>query len=150
MKLAEALIERKNLKERIKALADRLCADALVQEGDRPAEDPEELLKEIGSLITQYRDLMVRINKANLTTFLPDGRSLTEAIAERDALGHHYSVLNRLASAAVAFRERYGKNEIRLVPTVDVAEIRKAADRIGKSLRELDAQIQAVNWTAEI
>lgn len=33
---------------------------------------------------------------------------------------------------------------------VDVAEIRKEADRIGKSLRELDAQIQAVNWTAEI
>jgi methyl-accepting chemotaxis protein len=150
MKLAEALIQRKDLKERIKALADRMCEDALVQEGDRPTEDPVELLKQVNDLIAQHRDLVVRINETNLKTFLPNGRSLTEAIAERDALNHYFDILNRLASASIPARGRYSRNEIRLIPTVDVAEVRKLADRTGKAIRELDAQIQAVNWTAEI
>jgi hypothetical protein len=44
MKLAEALIRRKALKENIEQLKHRLAKVAKVQEGDTPAERPQELL----------------------------------------------------------------------------------------------------------
>lgn len=79
MKLAEALLERKDLLK-------RLVADAKVQEGDRPAQDPEELLSEAEGLCRRLnlKDLMVAITRANSRVCLSDGRTLTEAIAERD------------------------------------------------------------------
>ena len=45
MKLAEALQERADLKRSISDLSDRLQRVALVQEGEKPVEDPKTLLK---------------------------------------------------------------------------------------------------------
>jgi len=42
MKLAEALLERKELKTKIENLRARAVQNALVQEGDTPAEVPVE------------------------------------------------------------------------------------------------------------
>ena len=42
------------------------------------------------------------------------------------------------------------RTEVRFVPTIDSAELRKRIDALSKSWRELDAQIQAVNWTTEL
>jgi hypothetical protein len=39
---------------------------------------------------------------------------------------------------------------MRFVPTIDGAELRKQIDGLAKNWRELDAQIQAVNWTTEL
>ena len=44
MKLAEALQERADLRTKIDELRSRLTNNALVQEGEEPAEDPQELL----------------------------------------------------------------------------------------------------------
>ena len=46
MKLAEALQERADLNARIEQLRERMAQNALVQEGERPAEDPAELMRE--------------------------------------------------------------------------------------------------------
>ena len=46
MKLAEALILRSDLQKRIEQLKNRLRNNVMVQEGDRPSEEPEVLLKE--------------------------------------------------------------------------------------------------------
>lgn len=43
MKLAEALIERADLKARIDQIVSRMRENALIQEGDTPAEDVAEL-----------------------------------------------------------------------------------------------------------
>ncbi len=45
MKLAEALQERADLKRTLNSLKERLQRVALVQEGEKPAEDPQELLR---------------------------------------------------------------------------------------------------------
>ena len=45
MKLAESLQERADLNRKIEELKQRLENNCLVQEGERPAEDPEELLR---------------------------------------------------------------------------------------------------------
>ena len=47
MKLAEALSERSDIRTRISALQSRLAANARVQEGERPAEDPKALMAEL-------------------------------------------------------------------------------------------------------
>lgn len=47
MKLAEGLSQRKDLQARISQLKDRLINNVKVQEGNEPAEDPEELKQEL-------------------------------------------------------------------------------------------------------
>ena len=47
MKLAEALQERADLNRQIEQLKARLYNNALVQEGEAPAEDPNELLAQL-------------------------------------------------------------------------------------------------------
>ena len=47
MKLANALSQRSELQTRIRQLEVRLNNNAQVQEGEQPAEDPMELLKEL-------------------------------------------------------------------------------------------------------
>ena len=149
MKLAEALLERKALKQKIATLVERLMEDARVAEGDRPAEEPMEILAQVEELIGLHGVLIERINLTNQAASLAGGKTIMRAIAERDMLNHRLLVLNKLMAAAVT-RDRYGRNEIKYVPAVDVAEVRKMADRVSKELRELDAAIQAANWEAEL
>ena len=47
MKLANALSLRSEIQTRIQQLESRLNNNALVQEGEEPAEDPMELLREL-------------------------------------------------------------------------------------------------------
>ena len=46
MKLAEALQERADIVNNIERLQSRIRNNALVQEGEEPAENPKELIKE--------------------------------------------------------------------------------------------------------
>jgi hypothetical protein len=150
MKLAEALIRRKALKENIEQLKLRLAKVAKVQEGDTPAERPQELLTALEADLQDLQALITRINRANLRATLPDGTTLMEAIAKRDVLKLQRGILETLASSAVPMQERFTRTELKYVPTVDVAELRKEVDRLSKAYRELDASIQAANWTVEM
>lgn len=152
MKLAEALLERKTIKERIAVLKERAASDARVQEGDRPAENPEELLKEIKELVGRMEQLIVAVNRTNIEVMLPDGRTLMEAIAARDMCKLLHDVAKQVADAAANDRSswRLTRSEIKSVPTIDVQEWRKKADACAKQYRELDAVIQAANWTVEL
>jgi hypothetical protein len=150
MRLAEALIERKNIKNTIDSLRKRLERVAKVQEGDSPSEDPLELLKALEGNLEQFRSIIARINKTNLSVTLQEGTTLMEAIATRDTLALKRSILEDLAREATPAGDRFTRTEIKFVPTVSVGSIRKEADRIAKEYRELDAQIQAINWEAEL
>ena len=83
MKLAEALILRKDLQTRLVRIQERLNANVLVQEGDRPSEDPAELIKRLNETCAELNTLICRINKTNSSTLM-DGRPLADAITERD------------------------------------------------------------------
>jgi hypothetical protein len=150
MRLAEALIERKNINKTIESLRSRLERVAKVQEGDSPSEDPLELLKALEENLEKLRSIIARINKTNLSVNLKEGTTLMEAIATRDTLALKRSILEDLAREATPARDRFTRTEIKFVPTVSVGSIRKEADRIAKEYRELDAQIQAKNWEAEL
>ena len=153
MKLAEALVQRKAVKEKLGRLKQRLYDNAKVQEGDQPNENPMELLREVDSTLTELETLIIRINRTNLATPMPDGSgTLMEAIARRDMLNLKYAILESLIGAAGPPRDRWAmtRSEIKWLPTVDVAQVQKEIDALAKAYRELDTQIQAVNWTVDL
>ena len=139
MKLAELLNERKAVKEEIKKVKERLYLSAKMQEGDAtPVESPEELRKALISLYQKLNELIVMINKTNVGTII-DGKNLMELIAERDKNIAIAEAFHRLAENASPKQERFSRNEIRFVPTVNIKEVRKEADSHSKKAREIDS-----------
>ena len=150
MKLAEALLERKSLKQKIESLQSRLAESVMVQEGDKPVEDPQVLMAELNDATDALETLIKQINATNNVATLPDGVSVSEAIVSRDLLRLRRETLEQVAQSTSMRQNRYMRTEVRFVPTIDSAELRKQIDALSKSWRELDAQIQAVNWTTEL
>ena len=150
MKLGEALTLRSQLQVKFQQLRERLKASALVQEGEAPPEDTNALLVELEAIAVELEDLIARINKTNLATSVRDGMTLTEALARRDHLGWLLGALHQVAETASVVQARYGKAELRMVRTIDVAKLRQRGDDLAKQRRTLDAQIQEVNWLTEL
>ncbi|HET8580503.1 MAG TPA: DIP1984 family protein [Nitrospiraceae bacterium] len=149
MKLAEALIERKALKDRIKNLEERLDRVAKVQEGDRPTEDPTALLQQLREALAAMEEMVTKINRTNIAARLGE-QTIMEAIARRDRLATEQQVLRRLAQLATPTRDPFARNEIRFVPTVDAAAVQRDADEMTRILRDLHKEIQAANWAIEL
>ena len=151
MKLAEALLERKSLKEKVESLCARLAENVMVQEGDKPAEDPQTLMSDLNEAVDALETLIKQINATNNSAQLADGASVSEAIVSRDMLRLRRETLEQVVqSASVARQSRYTRTEVRFVPTISSGDLRKQIDGLAKSWRELDAKIQAVNWTTEL
>ena len=149
MKLAEALSIRKDLQTRIDQLKARILNNVRIQEGEKPAEDPVELLKELDSCLNQLRELIYRINLTNMNTNC-DGKPVTQLMAERDVLLKRVQVLRDVFNQASTTTERYSRSEIKYVTTIDVKAMAKQLDKLATQLRELDVKIQSVNFTTEL
>jgi hypothetical protein len=150
MKLAEALILRADLQKRIEQLKQRILNNVMVQEGDEPAEDPSQLLRELEQASAELVDLVQRINRTNSSTQLDDTLSLADALAVRDSLKTRHAMYRELAQAAVIKHSRFSRSEVKFVSMVSVSNIQQTADRLAKEHRELDALIQASNWNSEL
>lgn len=145
MKLAEALQERSDLSQRIAQLRSRLSANATVQEGEKTAEAPSDLLKELNQCIDQQEKLIARINLTNSRTMV-DGLTLTELLAKRDSLNLRIEAYHGLISDASRLAQRAVRTEIKILSAVDVPSLQKEADRLSKELRKVDNTIQETNW----
>ena len=153
MKLAEALQERKDINTRLEQLRQRLRNNALVQEGEKTAEEPAELLRELDGAVSRLAELMARINLANSrTTAEFEGRALTltELIAEKDALTVKLSAYRELIDTASMTARAARGSEIRIRSAVPVAELQKQTDAMARRLRLLDNLLQETNWKTEI
>lgn len=149
MKLAEALQERADVNRRIEQLRLRIGMNALVQEGEKPAEDPQALLNELTVCTERLCALMRAINRTNCETKL-DGVSLTDMIAERDAKRLLLAAVHDAADAASRAASRATRSEIRILPALDVRKLQKQADALSKELRILDNTLQEQNWKTEL
>ncbi|KAJ1999629.1 hypothetical protein GGH92_004009, partial [Coemansia sp. RSA 2673] len=143
MKLAEALILRADLDKSIGELTSRLISNSLVQEGTKPIEDPETLLKELFKKISDHEKLVVKINSANLRVTTEGGLTLTSAIAKRDGLKRLYGILSSVydTASSAASNNRYSKTEIMSVTTVDAISVRKKMDKVAEQSRKIDVEI---------
>ena len=127
MKLANALSERADLQKRLQQLAVRMNNNAKVQEGQKPAEDPAALLKELDALCARMEKLVAAINLTNSRT-VSDGVSLTELLSRRDALKQRMSILRSFLDTASSKIDRYSRSEIVIESTVSVAKLQKQVD----------------------
>ena len=149
MKLAEALQERADLNRRIEQLRYRLNNNVLVQEGEKPLEDPAALLEELESSFTRLEWLIARINLTNCAVKV-EGCSLTELIARRDVLSLRADAYRRLVEEASQNTHRATRTEIKILSAVDVPTLQRQADDASRELRLLDNTLQATNWTADL
>ena len=67
-----------------------------------------------------------------------------------DILLLYITAYRTLASSAGSINFRARGSEIKLMPTVNVADIQKEADHIAKQVRLLDNLLQSANWTTEL
>ncbi|MCH5204140.1 MAG: DIP1984 family protein [Oscillospiraceae bacterium] len=149
MKLAEALNLRADIAKRIAQLGSRLQNNALVQEGEQPAENPKSLLTELNELIIQQEELIGKINLTNAKT-VSEGKTLTEMIAHKDCVRDKISIMRAFLDAASRTVSRGLRSEIKILSTVNVAELRKQVDALEKDFRETDVKIQSLNWSTEL
>lgn len=149
MKLAEALQERADLNRRIEQLRYRLSNNVLVQEGEKPLENPAALLEELESSFTRLEWLIARINLTNCAVKV-EGRSLTELIARRDVLSLRAEAYRRLVEEASQNTHRATRTEIKILSAVNVPALQRQADDASRELRLLDNTLQATNWTADL
>ena len=150
MRLGEALTKRADLQKRIAQLTGRIQASAVVQEGDAPPEDPSALLGQLAEMAAELERLITAINLTNAASRLPDGRTITEALAQRDVLALRQAVLRSAADSVAQASARYSRSEIRLARQIDVAAMRREIDDLARQIRELDTTIQEHNWTTEL
>lgn len=150
MKLAEALINRADAEKRIAQLQQRLIRSAKVQEGDEPPENPQTLLNEMTSLISELQALIQNINRTNASTAFNENYTLTDALAERDMLMKERNILAHIIEVAAVTQPRYGGSEIKFVSTVDIANLQSRVDDLSRRYREIDSTIQQLNWTVDL
>lgn len=94
--------------------------------------------------------LIRQINKTNATVQLDEIRTIADAIADRDGLRTRHSILTSLVQAAVIKQDRLTKSEVRYMATVDVAALQVQVDDLARAYRELDTQIQSINWAVDL
>ena len=150
MKLAEALILRADCQKKIAQLRSRLLANAKIQEGDKPAEKPQELINDVENVARELVNLVKRINRTNSIAIFAGDRTISDALAERDVLLLRRDAYNDLAQNAGITHARLTRSEVKYVSTINVAEMQKRADELAKNYRDLDARIQELNWQTEL
>ena len=149
MKLAEALMLRGDLQSKLSELNLRLGNNAVVQEGEQPAEDPRELMQQADEIFAQLEQLIAKINLTN-ARLTADGKTMTELLAARECLKKQVSMGRDFLNNASSTGHRARGSEIKVISTVPVAELQKQIDARAMQLRKLEVRIQELNWISDL
>ena len=151
MKLAVALQERADLNIKIQQINYRLNSNAVVQEGEKTQESPEELLNELNSCLENLEQLICRINITNCKTKTSyNNMTLTDLIAKKDILTLKIKSYRNLVDSASNLAVRVSRSEIKIMSNIDIKKTQKEIDRLSKELRIIDNCIQETNWLVEL
>ena len=61
-----------------------------------------------------------------------------------------FNIMRDVLNTAARRTERQSAAEIRILATIDVAAYQKSLDQLAVRIREIDATVQAANWTTEL
>ena len=150
MKLAEALLLRAEYQTKLENLENRLLLNLKIQEGDLPNEDPILLLSEMEATNNKLTELVKKINTCNAREKLSDGRTLSEALVDREALLKERRILATLVSHASEQDYRVSRTEIKMTVTLSVKKLQTRIDTLSKDYRQLDTELQGKNWTVDL
>jgi hypothetical protein len=122
----------------------------LVQEGDAPAELPEDLIAQYERNMERFLVLVRKINETNSKTDFGDNICIADAIALRDCLGIKYHTYQNIYDSTRINTNRYSQKEIKYVRCIEPKELQKQIDKLAKEYRELDTKLQGINWTVDL
>ncbi len=105
---------------------------------------------DLGGHASTLSELIKKINKTNCLTEFQPGKTLTDALVERDVILLKRRVLDSVVHAASIKLDRYSKSEVIFLSTVNIAQLQKQIDDLSKNHRELDFKIQELNWKTEL
>ncbi len=150
MKLAEALLERKNLMTKIKELHGKFARAAVHDEDSTPEDDVHEIMQQLRAAFVRYNDLIIAINKTNNVVQV-NGHSMMEAIARRDVLKWMFDHYNGMAEAirernnGMSWRNEKVPKKV-IAAGLSIKDVVSVADEAAAKMRKLDGDIQAANW----
>ena len=148
MKLAEALIKRKQLKDKIKTIENNLLQEIRVPEDENIEDEVNETIIELNDTYLELEDLNKRIHKTNYETIV-DGDRLSELILNRDMTKSRHSSKNNIVIRAKT-RERYREDDVKYKVTINVLELKQEVNQLAAKFRELDVKIQQENWKVDL
>lgn len=146
MKLAEALLLRAEQNRAYEQLRARIATSARHQEGEEPPENAPELVERALAVLDELEGLIRRINRTNSTSVMGDGRTISDALAERDVLRLRYTLLNGAADVASGQGQRGAymrstRSELKVITELDVAGLRRRASEVARRTREHRARL---------
>ena len=157
-KLAEVLIERKQVNDQIQALLDRMQRSSMFPEGDAPDEDVTVLGGMLEEAFIRYAKLDFAISSTNASIYIP-GQTFTvlTAINKRDLAKRrqqaYLSIANNLSRAGERhsfFGRRRDESQPKMVKPLSFSTYQTMADVNAKEFRAFDVMIQAANWQIEV
>ena len=110
------------------------------------------MVRSAGQVLNELESLIRRINRTNAATAV-EGGTLTDALARRDVLRLRRGVVSSAADAAAGEGQRgfrQLRSELKMIPALPVADLRRQADDLARQLREVDTLIQRTNWEADL
>ncbi|MFW1666651.1 DIP1984 family protein [Acinetobacter ursingii] len=150
MKLAEALLLRSDLQKKLLSLQQRIHKNVLVQDGDTPSEDPEQLIDEAILVNKQLFQLIQKIHQTNAQAQANNGKALLDILNQRDQLTAEHRIIQQAIDNTQKDTDRYSVREIKWIKAVSVSKLQKQADEISQSLRLINLEIQASNWQIDL
>ena len=150
MKLSEALIERAELQRKNAQLFSRIKNNTMVQEGDTPAENPQDLITEYEENMERLLFLIRKINATNNATPFDNDGNVADAIARRDNLKAKIELYRSVYESAMIRPQRYSPTEVKFVRCVDAKELQNIINKLSKQYREMDTKLQGINWTTDL
>ncbi|WP_339352702.1 DIP1984 family protein [Acinetobacter beijerinckii] len=150
MKLAEALLLRSDQQKKLASLKQRINANVLVQDGDEPSEDPNELIKQVFALTQESNQFICRIHLTNAQAKLEDGKILLSLLSLRDSYAEQHKILIDAIANTHREPDRYSSHEIKWQKVIPVSSLQKQADDISAKLGDLNIKIQAANWQIDL
>lgn len=150
MKLAEALVLREAMRKKLAGLRIRLQRNAVVQEGNKPYEQPDNLIKAAISVLKELEVLACKINETNMRTKLPDGKTLMEANIHLQSLVKQYLLRERALHSWNGKSMGINQSTLRLIIVFDVSDLQKQADDLATRIVELNNAILKANHKTEL
>jgi len=147
MKIAEALLKRKQLRDTMPRVASRI-AECAFYVGEVPEDNAEDELKKLVQMSKTYTKLVVDINTTNMINAIEykgEQISLMQAIARRDSLKATASMLD-----GIRVRTDAGYDGKRPIVLLSSRAIRNVSNGLAREARELDTLLQQANWTLDL
>ncbi|MCU4481127.1 DIP1984 family protein [Acinetobacter ursingii] len=150
MKLAEALLLRSDLQKKLLSLQQRIHKNVLVQDGDTPSENPEQLIDEAVLVNKQLFQLIQKIHQTNAQAPANNGKALLDILNQRDQLTAEHRIIQQAIDNTQKDTDRYSVREIKWIKAVSVSKLQKQVDEISQNLRLINLEIQASNWQIDL